>query len=144
MILLASSMLCSAGDFVGSTFAFVWASAAYVPKHINAIKSSFFIPFLNSQRSWLLRSDRSSHEGPSVDWADSAGLTRAAFLAWANVHAVTTAIGRQNVRKRRAVTEPVEVDSITDPRTVLHGVCENSGNRAGRDVYYVIDRPASV
>ena len=60
------------------------------------------------------------------------------------MHAVSPAVGRQHVRERGAIAQSIQIDTVSDTRSVLLGVDENSPDDTRSDIHNVIDRPTSI
>lgn len=79
-----------------------------------------------------------------LDWAKPLWLATASGLTWAYVMTVPAAVRRLHVRKCRAVTYFVEVDSVPDASTELCRIGQDTRYGARSDVHNVIVEPASV
>jgi len=66
----------------------------------------------------------------SLDRTDAIELARATFLPGTNVMAVPSAVGRPHVREHAAEgAVGIGVYTIADPRTELHRIGKDAGNR---------------
>src|SRR4051794_38149837 len=61
---------------------------------------------------------------------DSGWLTAATFLTRADVVTVSSAVGRRDIRERRAKALNIGVDAIANRRAKLHRIRQNSRDRA--------------